>query len=274
MYKTVYDFSDINAENEFYKLQITQKRKLSDVGHSHKFYEFVLVLEGQILQEINGENCKLNVGDYVLLLPKDEHRIISQSKDANVLCLSVAEEEFYEAALFLNNGKICDFCSFENRKIYKVGDDLSAIASAALRRGQDCGELFCKRLLVLFLVCCLETEMHRDENFPASLAFAENEMKKEENLRNGNMAFIKLSGYSYSQLSRHIKQKYGVSVHEFVKRMRLEEAYKRIIFTNEAYEDISESVGYFSFSHFSKIFKNKYGISPAELRKKHGFATI
>lgn len=274
MYKTVYDFSDINAENDFYKLQITQKRKLSNVGHSHEFYELILVLEGHILQEVNGNNCKLNVGDYVVLVPKDEHKIISQSKDANVLCLSVAEKEFNEATLFLSNGRICDFYSFEKRKIYKVGDDLSAFAAAALRRGQDCGALFCKRLLVLFLVCCLETEVRGNEDFPASLAFAENEMKKEENLRNGNKAFVKLSGYSYSQLSRYIKQKYGVSVHEFVKCIRLEEAYKRIVFTNEAFEDISESVGYFSFSHFFKIFKNKYGISPVELRKKHGFATI
>ncbi len=71
---------------------------------------------------------------------------------------------------------------------------------------------------------------------------------------------------SRSQLYRKIKALTGLSVNEFIRKVRLEEA-KKLILSNENYNvnEIAFKVGFTSSSYFSKCFKKEFGHSPKKM---------
>ena len=111
-------------------------------------------------------------------------------------------------------------------------------------------------------------------DMPKQLQHAILEMQKPENIKAGIPAFLSITHYSQTHLSRIIIKHFGVKLHDYVLDLRLNTAYNDLILTTKGLEEISESVGYNSFSHFNKIFKEKYGITPAALRKEYRKPTI
>lgn len=71
---------------------------------------------------------------------------------------------------------------------------------------------------------------------------------------------------SRSQLYRKTKSLTGVTVNEFIKRVRLEEAAKMIKTGDGNISEISYKVGFSSPSYFAKCFKEEFGKLPTELK--------
>ncbi len=115
---------------------------------------------------------------------------------------------------------------------------------------------------------------NQSSEVPVTLLNAIDKMRELPNLRDGIPAFVELSNYSRSHLTKLIRKYYHISLQEFVMDMRLQTAYNSIVLSSDCLEDIAWNVGYSSFSHFNKIFKEKYGISPARLRKTKNLRTI
>lgn len=77
-----------------------------------------------------------------------------------------------------------------------------------------------------------------------------------------------ISHYSYRNFQRIFFKIFKETVSGFQKRLRLENAYKKLIYTEDKPSEIAWQVGYFNIQSFSKAFKQQYSISPAEARKK------
>lgn len=75
-------------------------------------------------------------------------------------------------------------------------------------------------------------------------------------------------GITFHRMNEIFKYEYGVTVSEYVSRLRLEEAKKRLINSNEQIIDIAYSIGFGSLSGFYRFFKENTGISPAKYRKE------
>ena len=269
-----YTYESISGAGSFCKLQITGGRKLSDIHHTHDFYEAVLVLVGKMGHEINGREYLQRAGDYVILCPGDSHRIISQSEGTNVICLSVEKDGFELFAKIYDALELCDFSPEREVKIYSIGDDFNECTNASEKASGVCGELQCKKLLSVILTNYGEQKSKTSGICGGTLHATAEKMRESENLRKGLPAFLRLSGYSHTHLARLVKCEFGCTLHEYIFKLRLEEAYRRIAFTGEHFESISRNVGYESFSHFNRIFKQYYGITPSKLRKKHNFPTV
>lgn len=264
-----YEFDKIiNIKKNAYVFQYVHSRKLSDICHYHDFYEIIYIVEGQCEQEINGEKTLMEKGDTLLLRPMESHVFLSQSDYLEILCLSVKKDEFARVLDFYNTG-LKDKINASPRKILFSSDRKPPELNSLLL---SYDENDCKLLLCAFLNMYLHMSKNK-EKIPKSLLFAMSEMKKDENLKRGVRAFIEISSYSQSHLTRLMKKYYNMNIHDYIMNVRLEKAYKNIIFTKNNLEEISESVGYNSFSHFNKIFTAKYSITPAMLRKQHGMWT-
>ena len=149
--------------------------------------------------------------------------------------------------------------------------DLSVKCSGVFSR---CDEYECKFLLSLLLKNYVCHIYKSESTMPQSLSFAMTEIKKPSNLKEGVSAFIKLSNYSRTQLSRLMKQYMNTTIHEYITALKLDSAYRDLLLTNKSIEEIAEDAGYSSVSHFNKIFKNKFNQTPAALRKNCGIRTI
>ncbi len=248
-----------------YIFQSIEKRKLSDVYHSHDFYEFLIILEGSCRQVINGSETETSKNTCLLLCPGEAHKVVSQTEDVKLIAISVKSEELrsFENAFGLKNTPLTSFSvKLSDRQMRPLKELYGATSEYEHK-------LFLANLIKIYTDLCL-----KKENIPSALQRAVRDMRIPENLKGGSERFITLSGYSKTHLTRLMREYYGVTIHEFIRDARLESAYNSLILTSLYPEDISEELGYLSFSHFQQIFKKKYGITPAVLRKKYGSATI
>lgn len=76
----------------------------------------------------------------------------------------------------------------------------------------------------------------------------------------------KISNYSYRNIQRIFKSIFGENIKSFQRRLRLERAYKRIVYTKDCITDIAIQVGYSNLQAFSKAFFKQFHISPSEAR--------
>ena len=68
-------------------------------------------------------------------------------------------------------------------------------------------------------------------------------------------------------LSRIFHKEMGMSISDYIIKVRMEYAKESLANTKYSITHISEMCGYYNFSYFTKIFKKFFGVSPAEYRK-------
>ena len=243
---------------------------MTNIYHSHDFYEVICFLRGEGLQTLNETQLKSKENDVVILRPCDRHSFFSQTNDIEMVSLSIKKEEFelfsvaYDPHLLnVINNSPCPIT---------FSSSLFELRNFCENTKRSITEYDCKFLLSYFLNMYIsETDcLTHNSEIPQMIVSAIEEMKKSDNLKRGIDAFTELSHYSHSHLARLIKTHFGVSLKQYINEMRLQNAYNDIILTNKSTEEISENLGFASISHFNKIFKDRFLITPAELRKRKG----
>lgn len=76
-----------------------------------------------------------------------------------------------------------------------------------------------------------------------------------------------LAGVHPSHLAREFRAHYGLSVGEYVRRVRCEWAAARLLATNESISEIAASAGYSDQSHFTRQCVRFLGVGPARYRR-------
>ena len=74
---------------------------------------------------------------------------------------------------------------------------------------------------------------------------------------------VSLSEFHFSRL---FKAAFGESLYQFVKRLRLDEARRRLLDEAVGVTELSLAVGYSSLSSFIHVFRRRFGLSPAQYR--------
>ncbi len=74
--------------------------------------------------------------------------------------------------------------------------------------------------------------------------------------------------YSYRNIQRIFKYSCGETIGAYQKRLRLENAYKMILYTQERLAGIGLKAGFANQASFSKSFKQQFGITPKAARSQ------
>ncbi len=74
-------------------------------------------------------------------------------------------------------------------------------------------------------------------------------------------------GYSKFHLNRLFQEVVGCTIHKYIKKRRLEEAYKRILNSDDSILDIAYDANYQSPQAFTLAFKKVYSYPPLVFRK-------
>lgn len=77
----------------------------------------------------------------------------------------------------------------------------------------------------------------------------------------------KISFYSYRNIQRIFKYACGETIGAYQKRLKLEHAYKLILYTKNNFSEIAIVVGFENSASLSKAFKKQFKISPKEARQ-------
>ena len=80
-------------------------------------------------------------------------------------------------------------------------------------------------------------------------------------------ALADIGGFNASYLSRLFRQKYDITVTDYVKEKRMKLASLLLKTTNDRIQDIAEKTGYLSSQSFARAFRSHFSISAAEYRE-------
>jgi AraC family transcriptional regulator len=112
----------------------------------------------------------------------------------------------------------------------------------------------------------------RSENSPPPWLVKTRELLNDRFQENFTLAQITESvGVHATHLSREFRRFYGCTVGEYVRRLRIEFACRRLLFSDVSLTEIALSAGFFDQSHFARTFKSQTGMTPLAYRIKFRF---
>lgn len=267
---SVIDYPEINDTGYYY--QLTQGRLLSDRIHNHEFYEIIIVFEGECIHNINGISYKYETGDIVLLRPDDIHYFTSQSRNNNIMALSVSGKEINKFFNVYNEDILNEINKLSlpvRYKLNNIRNEFIILANLVMKTHFTHENYTDRNKIILNLVVTFYITYHLPKvsnKMPDRFMAAIYKMQSPENIREGMRALLRISNYSHVQLCRLMKQYINMTPVDYIISLRMSLAYDLVTGSDLNFDHICEEAGYASFSYFSKLFHKTYGITLTQAR--------
>lgn len=81
-------------------------------------------------------------------------------------------------------------------------------------------------------------------------------------------AMAKMCGLSQSQFDRSFRRVFGTSARQYLLRVRVEAACRRLAETEETVAAVAAELGFFDHAHFTRSFRRAMGLTPAQYRQQ------
>ena len=248
--------------------------------HSHSFYEFYFLLEGQVLMTIQDRPYTVTPGNIIMIPPGAVHfpALKEPGLPYRRFVLWI-HKDYYRKRLA--SGEVFrylfDGCNTLDAPVLTISqplfNDLQSRIFSLIREGHD--NLFGKESACGLLLASLLLEIgraayrreHRGSQPPSSLrgricTYIDEHLQEPLSLELLSQVFY-LNRY---YLAHSFKEAMGISIHQYILKKRLE-ACKNAMVTEASLEEIAAGMGFLSYSSFFRYFKKEYGISPREYRK-------
>lgn len=245
--------------------------------HTHEYVEIFYLLNGTAEHKYeNNPTQTLSAGDAFIMLPSKKHMFIVKNPGSAIHRDIFVREGFFK--------KVCDFISptlydellnsdqphiahFSQNKLNYIENQVSFISQTltdALSQNNATIKCFAVALLEPFISSPLENHLH---NFPSWFKELLTNFNKIEYIKQGLNRILMGTNYDRKYLCRVFKKNMGITMTEYLNRIRLEHALTMIQNTNKNILNISQELGFSSISYFNTSFKKRYGISPIMARK-------
>ena len=251
-------------------------------------YQFHYVLSGIGHFNIDGSTYTAEKGDLCLWAPGQVHAIAASetcalevvgvqfdftrnyASDLYMLA-SYNKHSFKESAI----REIVAFTDFKGFAPYTricnrfLAENILKSVESAYNNSEKYGEEKASANLKEFFILLAEesnqqlTQKQHAKNKIALLSYIRNHYY--ENISNQKLAAN--FGYHPVHLNRIVLEATGMSLHQYVIKLRISEALHLLQHSNLSISQIAEKVGYTNPQYFSRIFKAKTGYCPTFLRK-------
>ncbi|MGI8641020.1 MAG: AraC family transcriptional regulator [Pyrinomonadaceae bacterium] len=249
------EISGFKISETLYPPQLRQPR------HTHKFASFSFVLAGNYLENYGRQTHSRQASTLIFHPPEESHAVDFEN---NVRILSV-EFSFEKLSHIREHSVIFDASvSCRSEKTNRLGgriyrefcqiDSFSMLAIEGLilellAEASRCKIGATEKNIPIWLK---KSKDFLHDNFTESLTLEE---------------VAKIADVHPVHLSRVFREKYGLTIGEYVRRLRVEFASKQISSTEIPLSEIAHAAGFADQSHLNKIFKNNFGFTPSEYRK-------
>jgi len=248
------------ATGGFTVIETLYPTRLEQPRHTHRFASFSFVSNGEYLEQVGGKTFSRANTTVVFHPPHESHSVKYQSP---VRILSV-HFSFEKLAQIREHSKVLDRLSTcRTQTAVWLGMRLSH----ELRRA-DLASILVTEGLVLEMLGEAESIMSSSEKgFPHWLKQTRDLLHETigESPSLANLA--KIAGVHPAHLSRVFRQKFGCTVGEYCRRLRLEYACRQIVTTDKGLSQIASECGFSDQSHLNRSFKNTLNVTPHEYRK-------
>lgn len=255
---------------EFYDSKVVEVKM-----HTHEFYEFFLVTDGELSHEVNGQIQRLVKGDLVFVRDFDIHRLVPSHKRYTWVNVNFSKRTFNDIMQFL------DFADLEKTLL---SPELPPIVKLSPGQTERC----IKKTTVMENVAkknnnFFKLEVRKQLLYIFSTFFLQNDkryflpewldtlcikMRDFENFSVGAERMYELNPKSKSHLIKSMQQYLSTTVSDFVNEQRINYATEQLINTNRPVIDIALDCGFNNVNYFYRLFKKVHGDTPHSYRKK------
>ena len=276
--------------------------RTKDVMHYHDFFEFVIVLEGSIVQKIEGKDYLYAAGSCCLInrsLCHLEHYhaktkvlFIGMSPEFVSELFKSAQNSAFSAEKKICNGEIYQFITddlkYPGKKAYldfipayqnhKNALHLHDLAQSMIQTllYPDFGATYQIRGLLCAFLSYLSspeyyhcTKVSLDTNSDFLLFSRISHLFEESNGRMSRAELEHLLNYSGDYLNRIVNKYSGLCLYDYGMTFCLKKAAQYLTETNESIGSIATKLQFTNRTHFYSLFKQKYGVTPKEYRQSH-----
>lgn len=242
--------------------------------HWHGFCEIEYIFKGRAEEILNGVRIDISAGDIHILGPSDFHEIII--KDEPVLIykacfdLNLIDPALSSGLLSLSHMPILSLDGEKRKLVEKIFLSMESadacIADRATLQSVYCGLTNSLIASVVFLAEDLDQDLSTaryDETICTVMNLIHKDFCTGVNLSKlANAVYL-----SPSHLSRKFHSSVGMSIGDYVKRLRMDMVARLLVSTDCSITEICYEVGFVSLSTFSLEFKRIYGVAPSEYRR-------
>ncbi len=263
--------------------------------HRHPVYHFIYITKGRGQFVINDQASDAQEGMLYIISPNEWHRfsgsLTEPMTDLESTFLLVNREH---QALTMNFFEMMELTypielplSFRKGPIL-VPDRFKPLLIQSFQRVMELDPLFAyssssranhlNQLKILDLIyrvmdvviqTCLTDSNIEIPHTTADLNMAGLKQYIHQNL-DRPLSLVELAASIYvtpNYLCRFFKKHTGTSPLQYIQQLKIEEAIKRLLYTDYSVQMISEQLGYSSASYFARVFSTHTGVSPTAYRK-------
>jgi AraC family transcriptional regulator, dual regulator of chb operon len=243
-------------------------------AHTHDFYEFFILRQGELIHYHNQEIYTLKPGEICFIHPTDHHYFQATPKGMPAIITNVAFTigEYELARTYLQCPGF-ESLPVPERKVLSDNNSLSALLAGFENIFKQAGyasvtelQFLFRALLIQALVILNNKPKQYNNTTPQWLTAACHQMEKVQNYQKGLPRFIELSGKTQEHLTRSLKKHFNTTPSAFINNIRLLDAAKQLRNTSRPIGEIVFETGYENPSYFNRLFKAKYGQSPGRYR--------
>lgn len=241
------------------------------VLHSQDFYELIWVQNGEMRLTLGDEKIDLDEGKVVFVRAREPHALHARAEDTFVVSVAFSAEliwnigERHDALVgrfFWSTAPLPHIAHRDIRELAALNKQalrLERVARSALE-----AEAF---LLPLCAELVAEAQQTREEA-PDWLVMACAAAHNPEVFREGAAGFVAVTGRAHAHVSRTAKAILGQTPSEYINKIRMEYAGRRLAGTTDQLAEIAADCGIPNLSHFHKCFSSHFGITPHQFRLK------
>lgn len=250
----------------------------SEPLHSHDFIELVYILSGKANHEINGNQYSLSHGDLLFMNIGCTHTFSFDGEFSYVnILLSPKILAHSENALSLLSlttfNELCSDGDFGKLTFFgKERSEVEAIIQAMQREYKE-KPTHWEQVLSDYLHILLTKLLRKTEEGVDQKELGEMWRVLSKYIDQNIGEKLTLSSlaekcfYNPSYFSRSFKEKFGMTLTEYVTRKRLERAAHLLSTTDQSIEEISERSGFSDRAACTHAFSKYFGCSPKDFRK-------
>ena len=219
--------------------------------HSHNFNQVVLPLRGVINIRVGNFSGKVAPRECVVVKSNEEHLFTADTEarfivaDMNSLPSNITSSQ---QIVFAINKSLSSYLLFiESQLENQINQPLE------------------QAMFDTFYLLLAEQSLlpKLDNRINGVLSFIEQNISEQLNISHlADIAFL-----SPTQFKKVFKQQLGVTVMQYITRLRMEKAQALLTHTDYPLQVIGENVGYKELSAFSRKFSQYFGMSPTKFKK-------
>ena len=241
------------------------------LGHMHDFYEIELIISGNVDEIINGNRIKASEGDIFLVTPETYHALECK-EDLAIISIAITTNftniELLNRIVGGNDDKVF------HRKLAEADYDFvislfDRMAESIKNENPYNSQIAksCVNLIISLILGNEEMGIKLDRNISVirnAMNYIRNNYANNPTL--GEVAkHVNISKNYFSVL---FKENAGISFKQFLNDVKLNNAAKKLKYSDMPIVEICHECGYDSLSTFYRKFKEKFSVSPQIYRSR------